>query len=283
MKNLLLHLRLNISIVLAPIFLWGFFIAGKNNTYNFWISFFIFHVFLYGGSNAYNSYYDKDEGPIGGLKNPPKITDSLLYFSLSIKILGLIIAYFININFFFIYLICMVLSIIYSYPKTRWKADPNLSLFTVGFGQGGLAFMAGYFSQITYISNFNLFISAMFVTIFMSSGIYPLTQIYQIEEDSKRGDITFAVKYGVKKSFLFSILCSILSFLAMFITLYLKSLFIDMFLICFFYSFFIFLILNWSKKFDEKLILANYEKIMKINYMNAIGFIAFILIKIFST
>ena len=33
--------------------------------------FFLWHLGLYGGATAFNSYWDKDKGPIGGLKNPP--------------------------------------------------------------------------------------------------------------------------------------------------------------------------------------------------------------------
>ncbi|MEK7432310.1 MAG: UbiA family prenyltransferase [Cyanobacteriota bacterium] len=281
MKNLFLHLRLNIAIVLSPIFLWGVTLSQEKNMLNLLISFVLFHVFLYGGSNAYNSYYDKDEGPIGGLKNPPKITESLLYFSLGIKILGLIISYFINIYFFTIYLFCFILSIMYSHPLTRLKAMPLVSLLVVGLGQGGLAFMAGWFSQRTDISNFYLFLFGMFSTIFMSFGIYPLTQIYQIEEDSKRGDITFAVKYGIRKSFIFSVLCTIISAICMISVIFIKKLYFDMILISLSYVIFIFLVTNWSKNYNEKEIFANYAKIMKINYMNSIGFILYILFNLF--
>lgn len=281
MKNLILHLRLNISIVLAPIFLWGFLLSEKREWLVFFIGFFIFHVFLYGGSNAYNSYYDKDEGPIGGLKNPPKVTNGLLYFSLGIKILGQVIAFFINPYFAIVYFICLVLSIIYSHPKTRWKADPILSLFTVGFGQGGLAFISGWFTQGITITNIYIFIFGMLTTVFMSAGVYPLTQIYQIEEDEKRGDITFAVKYGVKKSFNFSVFCSLLSCFCMLTTIILKKMYLDVFLICMFYIVFIVQIVFWAKKYNAQEILANYSKIMKLNYANAIGFIFYIIFSFF--
>jgi 1,4-dihydroxy-2-naphthoate octaprenyltransferase len=43
-------------------------------------------------------------------------------------------------------------------------------------------------------------------------GNYPMTQIYQHEEDVKRGDITLSVKLGIKGTFLFTaILFSIAS------------------------------------------------------------------------
>ncbi|MFN4151273.1 MAG: UbiA family prenyltransferase [Candidatus Sericytochromatia bacterium] len=281
MKDLLLHLRLNMSIVLAPIFLWGFYLAQGTFNNNFWIGFIAFHLFLYGGSNAYNSYYDKDEGPIGGLKNPPKVTESLLYFSLFCKYIGLALSYIINSPFFIIYLIFFIMSICYSHPKTRWKASPFLSVATVGFGQGGLAFIGGWFTQTTSIYNYGLFIFGLFTTVFMSMGVYPLTQLYQIEEDKNRNDITFAVYWGVKKSFIFSMICIFISGISILSVLYLQAKFYHLLIIGAFYLIFTIQILFWAKNFDEKNIMDNYDKIMKLNYSNALGFMGYILLSTF--
>lgn len=281
MKDLILHLRLNMSIVLAPIFLWGFYLSGGVFNTNFWIGFISFHIFLYGASNAYNSYYDKDEGPIGGLKNPPKVTDTLLYFSLFMKYFGLFLSYFINIPFFITYLIFFVMSILYSHPKTRWKSNPFMSVATVGFGQGGLAFIAGWFTQGSNISNYALFLFGMFTTIFMSMGVYPLTQLYQIEEDKSRNDITFSVYWGIKKSFIFSMICIFISCFSMLSVLYIQNKLYHLIIIGLFYLFFGIRILLWSKNFDEKNIMGNYDKIMKLNYSNALGFMTYIILSSF--
>lgn len=281
MKNLLLHLRLNMSLVLAPIFLWGFMLSQGSFSWDFFISFISFHVFLYGGSNAYNSYYDKDEGPIGGLKNPPKVNDNLLYFSVLCKLIGLILSFYVNISFFIIYFIFFVLSILYSYKSTRWKSNPFLSIFTVGFGQGGLAFMAGWFSSTEIISNYLIFILGMFTTIFMSFGVYPLTQLYQIEEDKRRNDITFAVYFGVKKSFIFSGICVFLSAVSILSVIYLRKSYVDFSLILCFYIFFLIQLFIWGKKYDEKEIMKNYDKLMKLNYSNGLGFTLYILMNLF--
>lgn len=280
MKNLLLHLRINISIVLAPIFLWGLYLSGGSINYKFWIGFIAFHIFLYGGSNAYNSFYDKDEGPIGGLKNPPKVTQSLLYFSLSVKIIGLLMSWFVNIPFFITYIVFFILSVIYSHPLTRWKANPNLGILTVGLGQGGLAFISGWLCYKTTFDPLSIFFFGMFTTIFMSLGVYPLTQLYQVEEDRKRNDITFAVRWGIKNSFRFSNICVLLSSLSILSVLYIKKSYIELGIVAVFYLFFLGQIYNWSKKYDEKDILANYDKIMKLNYLNGLGFMVYICLHI---
>ncbi|MEZ4680201.1 MAG: UbiA family prenyltransferase [Caldilineaceae bacterium] len=69
--NCLIHLRLHYQLLLAPIFLWGYLLAGGQPDGSFGLAFVAFHLFLYGGMTAFNSYYDRDEGPIGGLEEPP--------------------------------------------------------------------------------------------------------------------------------------------------------------------------------------------------------------------
>jgi 4-hydroxybenzoate polyprenyltransferase len=278
MKDLLLHLRLNMSLVLAPIFMWGFFLAKGVPDFKFFTGFVALHIFLYGSSNAYNSYYDKDEGPIGGLKNPPKVTDSLLYFSLIIKFSGLIISFFINWQFVVTYIIFALLSIIYSHPVTRWKANPYLSILTVGLGQGGIAFIAGWFCAIKEVPSWPIFITGIFTTIFMSMGVYPLTQLYQIEEDKKRKDKTFAVHWGITKSFKFSSYCIFISAISMLSVLFFRNNFFDLWLIGAFYLVFLTQVSLWARNFKDKDIMKNYHKIMKLNYINGLGFTIFILL-----
>jgi 4-hydroxybenzoate polyprenyltransferase len=75
---LLVHLRLAFQILLAPIFLWGFLLADGTVSGRFWVAFVAFYVFLYGGTTAFNAFYDRDEGPVGGLERPPAVTPALL-------------------------------------------------------------------------------------------------------------------------------------------------------------------------------------------------------------
>lgn len=280
MRNFLLHLRLNMSLVLAPIFLWGAFLSSGGFDLNFWLGFIAYHIFLYGGSNAYNSYYDKDEGPIGGLKNPPKVTDGILYLSVLFKLIGLVISWYINLSFFLVYVVFFILSMAYSHPYTRLKADPNFSILTIGLGQGGLAFLAGWFCHTTSISNIPLFISGIFTTIFMSMGMYPLTQLYQVEEDRKRNDQTFAVYWGITNSFRFSVICVFLSSISMLSVLYIRKTYFELILVAIVYLFVLSQIYYWAKNYQEKDILDNYEKIMKLNYSNAVGFMAYIIVHV---
>ena len=107
--GLLAHLRLHFQLLLAPIFLWGYFLSGVLAPADLWLAFIAFHVFLYGGITAFNSYYDRDIGPVGGMRNPPPVTKPLLPFSLAVLATGALLAAAVNATFLAIYLAIMAL------------------------------------------------------------------------------------------------------------------------------------------------------------------------------
>src|SRR5690554_7250173 len=74
-----LHLRIGFSVFLLPVFLFSLAFVESLEPERMVLVLVILHFFLYPSSNGYNSYYDKDEGSIGGLKNPPKVDKGLLY------------------------------------------------------------------------------------------------------------------------------------------------------------------------------------------------------------
>ena len=44
------------------------------------------------------------------------------------------------------------------------------------------------------------------------AGLYPLTQLYQFEEDSRRGDRTLALMIGMQRSLTVALVCVLLAF-----------------------------------------------------------------------
>ena len=88
MGDLLVHLRLHFQLFLAPIFLWGLLLAGGRVGWRAVAAFAIVHVCLYGGATAFNSAYDRDEGPVGGLERPPPVSPSLLPFAVGLLLAG---------------------------------------------------------------------------------------------------------------------------------------------------------------------------------------------------
>src|ERR1043165_7009249 len=95
-----LHLRIPFSYFLMPVFLFALAISPNPTNHSVLWSFILIHLLLYPASNGYNSYFDKDEKSIGGLKNPPPVNISLYYTSLLMDLVAIIIAYW-KINFLF--------------------------------------------------------------------------------------------------------------------------------------------------------------------------------------
>src|SRR5438270_8216764 len=131
MRTLFVHLRLHFQLLLAPVFLWGWLLAGGGLSRAVLLGFVAFHFFLYAGATAFNSYYDRDVGPVGGLAHPPPVLPALLPFSLAVQAVGLVLAVFVNAPFVAIYAAFALLSVAYSHPRIRLKARTFTSLGVV--------------------------------------------------------------------------------------------------------------------------------------------------------
>lgn len=203
-----LHLRIHFSFVLLPIFLFSLACSPHfNGSRVFWV-FFILHFLLYPASNGYNSYFDRDEKSIGGLENPPPVRKGLYFLSLTLDTLAIILGYIkINTSFALMLIVYGLVSKGYSHPSIRLKKHGWTSWIITGAFQGLFTFMMCYVG----INDFT-FRQALQVEVIipglLASGMlwanYPLTQIYQHEEDRKRGDITISAQLGIVGTFYFA-------------------------------------------------------------------------------
>jgi 1,4-dihydroxy-2-naphthoate octaprenyltransferase len=95
----------------------------------------------------------------------------------------------------------------YSHPAIRIKKYPWASWFIAGFFQGYFTFAMAYaglsgLSWSTLVKP-HVIIPGL-LTSLMLWGSYPLTQVYQHGEDSRRGDLTLSLKLGIKGTFYFA-------------------------------------------------------------------------------
>jgi len=206
-KDTVLHLRIPFSLFLFPIFCFALSQAIVVHWTNTIIIFISLHFFIYPGSNAYNSYMDKDEGSIGGLKTPPPVTVKLFYASIIMDILGLVLCLLVGAWLLLFMLMYVAISRAYSWRGIRLKKYPILGWLVVVVFQGGFTFMmvnmcCGNNFNVSWFDNKNVL--AMLIATLLIGGFYPLTQIYQHDEDSRRGDYTISYKLGVTCTFLFS-------------------------------------------------------------------------------
>jgi 4-hydroxybenzoate polyprenyltransferase len=202
-----LHLRIPFSYFLLPVFLFSLSISPNlNGSRLFWV-FFIVHFFLYPASNGYNSYFDKDEKSIGGLKNPPPVNRDLYYLSLSFDVLAIILGYIkISLLFAGMLFIYGLVSKAYSHPAIRLKKYAIAGWIITGLFQGLFTFVMCYVGVNDYpIENVwktHVLIPGFLTTVMLWAN-YPMTQVYQHEEDAKRGDKTFSLMLGVRGTFYF--------------------------------------------------------------------------------
>jgi 4-hydroxybenzoate polyprenyltransferase len=276
-RILLVHLRLHFQVLLAPIFLWGYFLAGGHPDRHFWLAFIAFHLFLYGGTTVYNSYYDRDEGPVGGLETPPPVTPEMLPFSLLMQAIGALLASLINLPFLLIYLTIFILFTAYSYPGSRLKGRPFVGLLTVALGQGVLAALAGWMTaQPGLYTLSGLDWIALLAAALLTTGFYPITQIYQIDADRGRGDITFAVRVGPRGTFIFGLVT--MSLAAAILALIFNRLFglLQTLMLAFFCLGLLGCIFYWAFTYDPSQVIMNYRRVMRLYRSLTLGFLGFL-------
>jgi 1,4-dihydroxy-2-naphthoate octaprenyltransferase len=171
------------------------------------IAFLILHLLIYPSSNGYNSYQDKDETSIGGLKNPPKVSENLFYATLLLDIIGVLLALLVSVYFSVFVLLYVLISRAYSYRKLRLKKYALVGFLTVFLFQGAFTyFMVS--SALTDFNPGNFFtpgnVICMTVASLFIGSVYPLTQIYQHVADKKDGVTTISYKLGYVGTFIFS-------------------------------------------------------------------------------
>ena len=168
------------------------------------ICFLVLHLFIYPASNGYNSYMDQDESSIGGLEHPPKPTKQLFYASILFDIVGLSLSLLLGFYFFISVLAYMLASRAYSYKGTRIKKYPIPGFLIVVFFQGAFTFWMVYSGVGKVAVELNgTIILVLGACLFLISGVYPLTQVYQHEADKAAGDITISYKLGINGTFIF--------------------------------------------------------------------------------
>lgn len=217
-RNNLLLLRIPFSFFLLPVFCFALVQAQTINIISTFLFFILLHFLVYPASNAYNSYMDQDEGSIGGLRNPPKADVQVFYLTIVLDGLACVLAFFIHWQMMLQVIIYILASKAYSYHGIRIKKYPIGSFLLVIVCQGSLT----YFMAMQAIQNKTLFqvlhqnhFWGLVTAGLLVGAVYPLTQIYQHEEDARRRDRTLSLLLGKKGTFVFSALLFALGGLSM--------------------------------------------------------------------
>ncbi len=167
-------------------------------------------VFLNGGTLAINSVFDKDEGDIGYLIAPPPIPKHLLAFSAALLVGGQVLAFALPAPFRIVYAACFVMSLLYSVPPFRFKAVAGVDWLINMVGFGTFTPFATWAATGRPLDLGHALILLAFCPLF--AGLYPLTQLYQFDEDRRRGDRTLALILGMRTSLGLAIGCVLTAF-----------------------------------------------------------------------
>lgn len=148
---------------------------------------------------------DRDQTPIGGLKNPLQPTKELFYTTVIIDTIAIILSSFISPLFALGILLYILASRAYSYRRIRLKKYPVAGFLTVFIFQGAVIFFITYHA-ISIGKTLSVPMLPCLIASLLIGALYPLTQIYQHEEDRKDGIISISYFLGKKGTFVFSML-----------------------------------------------------------------------------
>src|SRR5450432_2890387 len=194
-----------------PVYFFALSQVNHINWYHAVLVFIILHLLVYPASNGYNSYMDRDTSPIGGLKNPLQPTRQLFVVTLCMDIAAVLISFFITWLFAVGIFLYIIASRAYSYRKIRLKKFPIAGYMTVVIFQGAVTFFLVYHgtdsNHTTHVPVIATIASSLLI-----GGFYPLTQIYQHEEDIKDGVKTISYKLGYTGTFIFTGIVYVLAF-----------------------------------------------------------------------
>ena len=252
------------------------------NLANVILIFIILHLFVYPASNGYNSYMDQDTSPIGGLKNPMKPTKQLFFVTIIMDVIAIGLSIFISFLFALGIFFYILASKAYSYRKIRLKKYPVIGYLTVIIFQGAVTFFLVYYGSSSNLT-LHIPVLAMVASGLLIGGFYPLTQIYQHEEDHKDGVITLSYLLGYKGTFVFTGIVYALAFSILGWYFYSQSEFMHFIILQIFMLPVLVYFFMWFGKVVKNNQEANFKNTMRMNMLASacsnIGFITILILK----
>ena len=186
-----------------PVYLFALSQVPSIDPFNSLLVFIILHLFVYPASNGFNSYMDRDTGPIGGIENPLPATRQLLVIATIMDIIAILLSILISWYFTIGLLIYIIASRAYSARSIRIKKYPVAGYLLVIICQGCLTWMLVYHGcSVEKLQTFPIL--PVVAAGLLIGGFYPLTQVYQHEQDRQDGVTTISMLLGYRGTFIFT-------------------------------------------------------------------------------
>ncbi len=216
-KSTIQLLRFHFSFFLMPVYLFALSRVVYTNWGHALLVFAILHLLVYPASNGYNSYMDRDQTSIGGVKNPLQPTLELYIVTLLMDIVAVSLSLFISFWFALGILLYILASRAYSFRGIRLKKYPFVGYLTVVIFQGAVTFWLvfhGCHLPIEPLTE-HIPLSGMLASSLLIGGFYPLTQVYQHEADAKDGVKSISSRLGYRGTFIFTAVVYSIAFMVL--------------------------------------------------------------------
>jgi 1,4-dihydroxy-2-naphthoate polyprenyltransferase len=282
LQSTLQLLRFHFSFFLMPVYWFALSRVDYINGANAILIFAILHLLVYPASNGYNSYMDRDTTPIGGLEKPLEPTRQLFKVTIVLDVIAIGLSFLISSIFALGIFFYILASRAYSYRRIRLKKYPIIGYLTVIIFQGAVTFFLVYHGS-TGNQTLHIPVLPMVASSLLIGGFYPLTQIYQHEEDYEDGVITISYLLGYKGTFIFTGIVYAFAFIALGWYFYLNSqlmnfIVLQIFMLPVLVYFFI-----WFFKVAKNRNEANFKNTMRMNILAStctnLGFITLLILK----
>ena len=262
-------LRIPFSIFLSPLY----FFALAQVPHIHWtkaiLIFFILHFLVYPASNGYNSYMDRDTKSIGGLEKPPLPSRQLYITTIALDITAIVLGFMVDPVFGLIMPLYIGASKAYSYRRIRLKKYPVIGYLTVIIFQGALTFGLVYYGSSNAAAGIWVPWQGMAICALLIGGFYPLTQIYQHQQDLDDGVVTISYKLGYTGTFVFCAIVYLFAWLFMAQFFIHRKEEIKLLLVSIFFVPIIVYFISWFIAVKRNSSAANFKNTMKMNWLAA--------------
>jgi 1,4-dihydroxy-2-naphthoate octaprenyltransferase len=261
-------LRIPFSFFLSPLYFFALAQVPHIDWARAALIFFIIHFLIYPASNGYNSYMDRDTGSIGGIEKPPPPSRQLFITTIVLDLLAILLGILVNPVYAVVSLFYIGASKAYSYRGIRLKKYPVIGYLTVILFQGALTFWLVYYGSNADKGEWPPW-QGMAICALLIGGFYPLTQIYQHQQDLDDGVVTISFKLGYSGTFVFCAIIYLFALALMALFFINKDQWNNLILVGIFFVPVIVYFIRWFLSVRQDSANANFKNTMIMNWLAA--------------